>query len=71
MKLYVAPGACSLSPHIVLREAGLIFDLESVDLKAEKLKNDDDHYDVNPKGQVPLLALDDGEMLTEGPAIMQ
>jgi glutathione S-transferase len=71
MKLYFAPGACSLSPHIVLREAGLTFDLESVDLKAKKLKNGADYYQINPKGQVPLLALDNGEMLTEGPAIVQ
>jgi glutathione S-transferase len=71
MKLYFAPGACSLSPHIVLREAGLPFDLESVDLKAKKLKNGADYYQINPKGQVPLLALDDGETLTEGPAIVQ
>ena len=71
MKLYFAPGACSLSPHIVLREAGLPFDLESVDLKAKKLKNGADYYQINPKGQVPLLALDDGERLTEGPAIVQ
>jgi glutathione S-transferase len=71
MKLYFASGACSLSPHIVLREAGLPFDLESVDLKAKKLKNGADYYQINPKGQVPLLALDDGEKLTEGPAIVQ
>jgi glutathione S-transferase len=71
MKLYFAPGACSLSPHIVLREAGLTFDLESVDLKVKKLKNGADYYEINPKGQVPLLALEDGEMLTEGPAIVQ
>jgi len=51
MKLYFAPGACSLSPHIVLREAGRTFDLESVDLKAKKLKNGADYYQVNPKGQ--------------------
>ena len=71
MKLYFAPGACSLSPHIVLREAGLPFELERVDLKAKKLKNGADYYQINPKGQVPVLALDDGEMLTEGPAIVQ
>ena len=71
MKLYFAPGACSLSPHIVLREAGLPFDLESVDLKAKKLKNGTDYYQINPKGQVPVLALDDGDTLTEGPAIVQ
>jgi glutathione S-transferase len=70
-KLYFAPGACSLSPHIVLREAGLPFDLESVGLKAKKLKNGADYYPINPKGQVPLLALDDGEGFTEGPAIVQ
>ena len=71
MKLYFAPGACSLSPHIVLREAGLRFDLERVDLKAKKLKTGADYYQINPKGQVPLLALDDGDVLTEGPAIVQ
>lgn len=71
MKLYFAPGACSLSPHIALREAGLPFDLEQVDLRAKKLKNGADYYQINPKGQVPLLALDDGELLTEGPAIVQ
>jgi glutathione S-transferase len=71
MKLYFSPGACSLSPHIVLRETGLPFDLERVDLKAKKLKNGADYYQINPKGQVPLLALDDGDVLTEGPAIVQ
>jgi glutathione S-transferase len=72
MKLYYAPGACSLSPHIVLREAGLKFDLERVDLAAKKLKESGaDYLQINPKGQVPLLQLDGGDKLTEGPAIVQ
>ena len=71
MKLYYAPGACSLSPHIVAREAGIAIDLEKVDLKAKKLANGSDYNAVNPKGYVPLLELDNGERLTEGPAIVQ
>ena len=71
MKLYYAPGACSLSPHIALREAGLGFDLVQVDLKAKKTKAGEDFLAVNPKGQVPVLQLDSGEQLTEGPAIVQ
>jgi glutathione S-transferase len=71
MKLYFSPGACSLSPHIVLREAGLPFDLEQVDLRAKKTRNGSDFLQINPKGQVPTLALDDGDILTEGPAIVQ
>lgn len=71
MKLYFSPGACSLSPHIVLREAGLNFDLEQVDTKAKKTKAGDDFWAVNPKGYVPVLRLDNGETLTEGPAIVQ
>lgn len=71
MKLYFSPGACSLSPHIVLREAGLKFDLEQVDLKAKKTKSGEDFWQVNPKGYVPTLKLDDGTVLTEGPAIVQ
>ena len=71
MKLYFSPGACSLSPHIVLREAGLPFDLEQVDLATKKTKRGDDFTAVNPKGQVPALRLDDGATLTEGPAIVQ
>jgi glutathione S-transferase len=72
MKLYYTPGACSLSPHIVLREAGLKFDLERVDLAAKKLKDSGaDYLPINPKGQVPVLQLDDGDKLTEGPAIVQ
>ena len=71
MKLYYSPGACSLSPHIALLEAGLPYDLVKVDLKAKKLENGDDYLKVNPKGQVPALALDSGELVTEGPVIVQ
>ena len=55
MKLYYSPGACSLSPHIALLEAGLPYDLVKVDLRAKKLENGDDYLKVNPKGQVPAL----------------
>jgi glutathione S-transferase len=71
MKLYYSPGACSLSPHIVLREAGLTFDLEKVDLKTKRTETGADFFGVNPKGYVPALVLDDGGILTEGPAIVQ
>jgi glutathione S-transferase len=71
MKLYYSPGACSLSPHIALCEAGLPYDLVKVDLKAKKLENGDDYLKVNPKGQVPALVLDSGELVTEGPVIVQ
>jgi glutathione S-transferase len=71
MKLYYSPGACSLSPHIALLEAGLPYDLIKVDLRAKKLENGDDYLKVNPKGQVPALALDSGELITEGPVIVQ
>ncbi|HYM03704.1 MAG TPA: glutathione transferase GstA [Stellaceae bacterium] len=71
MKLYFSPGACSLSPHIVLREAGLPFELEQVNLQTKKTKGGSDFLQVNPKGQVPVLRLDSGEILTEGPAIVQ
>jgi len=71
MKLYYSPGACSLSPHIALLEAGLPHDLVKVDLRAKKLENGDDFLKVNPKGQVPVLALDSGELVTEGPVIVQ
>ncbi len=71
MKLYYKAGACSLSPHIVLREAGLDFELERVDLASKKTGSGGDYFGVNPKGYVPALALDDGQLLTEGPAIVQ
>ena len=71
MKLYFSPGACSLSPHIALREAGLAFDLVKVDTKTHRLDGGGDFYSVNPKGYVPVLELDGGERLTEGPAIVQ
>jgi glutathione S-transferase len=70
-KLYYSPGACSLSPHIVLREAGLPFQLVMVSTKTKKLADGSDYLAINPKGQVPLLELDDGERLSEGPAIVQ
>ncbi len=71
MKLYYSPGACSLSPHIVAREAGIAIDLKKVDLKAKKLANGSDYNAVNPKGYVPLLELDNGQRLTEVPVIVQ
>ncbi|WP_437684065.1 glutathione transferase GstA [Sorangium sp. So ce131] len=71
MKLYFSPGACSLSPHITLREAGLEFDLEQVHLGTKKTKTGADFTQINPKGYVPALELDSGEVLTEGPAIVQ
>ena len=71
MKLYYSPGACSLSPHIVLREIGLPFDLEKVNLAEKKTEGGEDYRQVNPKGYVPALRLDDGEVITEGPAIVQ
>ena len=71
MKLYYSTGACSLSPHIVLRESGLPFDLVLASTKTHKLPDGTDYYTINPKGYVPLLELDDGTRLTEGPAIVQ
>ncbi|MGH8013252.1 MAG: glutathione transferase GstA [Candidatus Binataceae bacterium] len=71
MKLYFSPGACSLSPHIVLREAGIDAALEQVDLKSKKTKAGADFTAINPKGYVPVLTLDNGQVLTEGPAIVQ
>lgn len=71
MKLYYSPGACSLSPHIVASEAGIPLELEKVDLKAHKTASGEDYYAINPKGYVPALKLDDGNFLTEGPAIVQ
>ena len=71
MKLFYSPGACSLSPHIVLRETGVSFDLERVDFKSGKTAGGVDFKSINPKGYVPALLLDDGQLLTEGPAIVQ
>lgn len=71
MKLYFSPGACSLSPHIILLEAGLQFSTERVDLREKKTAGGEDFRAINPKGYVPALALDDGTLLTEGPAIVQ
>jgi glutathione S-transferase len=71
MKLFYKAGACSLSPHIVLREAGLDFTAEKVDLAQKKTESGADYLNINPKGQVPALVLDDGSLLTEGVAIVQ
>lgn len=71
MKLYYAPAACSLAPHIVLREAGVEFGLEKVDTARHVTAGGLDFFDVNPKGQVPVLELADGTRLTEGPVIAQ
>lgn len=71
MKLYYSPGACSLSPHIVLNEAGFNYEVERVDLASKKTEKGADFLAINPKGYVPVLALDDGQILSEGPAIVQ
>ncbi|MBV1707924.1 MAG: glutathione transferase GstA [Hyphomicrobiales bacterium] len=71
MKLYYSPGACSLAPHIVLSESGAPYSIERVDLAAKKTAHGDDYLAINPKGQVPVLALDNGVKLTEGPIIVQ
>ncbi len=71
MKLYYSPGACSLSPHIVLRESGLAFEPVLASTKTHQLADGTDYYTINPKGYVPLLELDNGERLSEGPAIVQ
>jgi glutathione S-transferase len=71
MKLYYAPGACSLAPHIAACEAGIELKLEKVDLGRKRTENGKDFLSINPKGYVPALEIDGGEILTEGPAIMQ
>lgn len=71
MKLFYSPGACSLSPHIALREAGLDFELVQASTKTKKLADGSDYLAINPKGQVPALLLDNGQLLTEGPVIVQ
>ena len=71
MKLYFSPGACSLSPHIVANEAGIPLELVKVDTRTKTVAREGDFWDVNPKGYVPALELDGGEVLTEGPAIAQ
>ncbi len=71
MKLYFAPGACSMSPHIVAQEAGIPLTLVKVDTSTKKLADGGDYWAINPKGYVPAIQLDNGEVLTEGPAIVQ
>jgi len=71
MKLYFAPGACSLSPHIVAREAGIPVQFQKVNTKDKSMEGGGDFWKVNPRGYVPVLELDNGERLTEGPAIVQ
>ena len=71
MKLYYSPGACSLSPHIVLLEAGTPFELNKLDFASRKTADGEDYYAINPKGAVPALKLDNGEVLTEGAVIVQ
>jgi glutathione S-transferase len=71
MKLFYAPGACSLSPNIVAREAGIELRLEKVDTKTKTVASPGDYWAINPKGYVPALELDNGEVLTEGPTIVQ
>jgi glutathione S-transferase len=71
MKLYYATGTCSLTPHIVLLEAGLPYTLEKIDFATKKTPAGIDYFTINSKGTVPALQLDDGRLLTEGPAIIQ
>jgi glutathione S-transferase len=71
MKLFYSPGACSLAPHIVLREAGQLFTLVKVDLGKHQTATGEDYLAINPKGSVPLLELDDGSRISEGPVIAQ
>jgi len=71
MKLYYAPAACSLSPHIVARELGIDIDLEKIDNRTKRTASGADYLTINPKGYVPAIELDDGQVLTEGPALVQ
>ena len=71
MKLYYSPGACSLACHIVACEAGIAIELEKVDLKTKRTQSGSDFFEINPKGNVPVLSLDDGSSFTESTAIMQ
>jgi glutathione S-transferase len=71
LKLFISPGACSLSPHIALQESGLAFSTEKVNLKTKITESNANFFEINPKGYVPALLLDSGELLTEGPAIVQ
>jgi glutathione S-transferase len=71
MKLFYSPGACSVSPHIVLRESGLKFDIERVNLAEKKTEKGADYKAINPKGYVPALLLDNGELLTEAAVVVQ
>ncbi len=71
MKLYYSPGACSLSPHIVALEAGIPLEIEKVDLRAKKTESGKDFWTISPRGYVPALDLGNGQVLTEGPAIVQ
>lgn len=71
MKLYYKAGACSLSPHIILRETGIDFSLVKVDLASKRTEAGDNYLEINARGQVPALVLDDGSLLTEGVAIVQ
>ena len=71
MKLYYSPGVCSLAPHILAEEAGIPLNFEKVDLKTKRTESGRDYLQINPKGYVPALELEDGTVLTEGPAIDQ
>ena len=71
MKLYYSPGACSLAPHIVMLEAGHDFELERVDIPNKKTESGADFWEINSKGYVPALKLDDGDVLTEVAVILQ